>query len=127
MSDSSMPDQATKECHGSHGTSRTRCAVFRANGFPKSDGLRGEGFYLWRKSDLWKELAQGWYRFRRSEGEYDADRNPMGVVIYAMVKTPPDRYLDLTDPDVVEYVARLAQIAGVDPRAKRQISAAYER
>ena len=118
--------QTTVLYHGSHGTSRTRGERFRLQGFPTSDGLRGKGFYLWRKSDLWKELAQGWYKFRRSRGEYDGDRNPMGVVIYAVVETPQDRYLDLTDPEAIEQVARLAKIAGMDVTRLRQIGSAYE-
>jgi hypothetical protein len=50
----------------------------------------------------------------------------MGVVIYAVVETPQDRYLDLTDPEAIEQVARLAKIAGMDVTRLRQIGAAYE-
>ena len=88
--------------------------------------MRGNGFYTWRECPLWKELAQGWYRFWKSKGHYEGDRDQLGVVVYVVARTVPERYLDLTEQVIANRVAEHAKRSGINIKDVRAIGAAYE-
>lgn len=76
---------------------------------------------------MWRELAKGWYRYRFAGQKFRGDRNPMGVVVYVIAETTEDRYLDITDQDVIDEVAELARQSSIDTADPEQIGAVYER
>ena len=90
-------------------------------------GMRGVGFYAWRKSAMWRELAQGWYRYRNAAKRFQRDLNPLGVVVYVVAETTEDRYLDITDQELVDEVSDLAKISSIDINDPESIGAVYER
>jgi hypothetical protein len=96
-------------------------------GFSLGAGRRGRGVYFWRKSRKWMELARGWYRRKYSEGEYEGDPNPLGVVILAVARVPENGYLDLSDQDAKDGIDEIADRIGIDKNDQRQIAATYER
>lgn len=51
----------------------------------------------------------------------------MGVVVYVIAATTEDRYLDITDQDVIDAVAELARQSSIDTTDPDEIGAVYER
>ena len=74
-----------------------------------------------------ERLAQGWYRYRNAAKRFQRDLNPLGVVVYVVAETTEDRYLDITDQELVDEVSDLAKISSIDINDPESIGAVYER
>lgn len=111
---------------GVHGTSKGFSEVIEKDGFRIGKGRLGTGAYFWRQGKYARQLAVGWFVFRRNRTEY-GEENPKCVVIYVGIECEDAELLDLLNPEVREELARLvaSQRLGTDI-TDRQTAALYD-